>query len=293
MNFDNEIRQFIGFQWLISCLIWINRRWKKRNKKNVNEISPLEMGQYLLQIQLSNLCFILRDIFKYHKNEFSQLRLPSNAQSKASNVSSITADSIDINDLPKSLIYPYMNYVPQYYMMQQLQQMQQMQQIPSMAGLGPLRMPLPQPQQQMQPPPQMVTPLPIQPTTPPQPKTDQNLPVQVKGTKVKLNLKIIKDIPQEEDSVLDYDEIKKQSGDRQFINLKRKRRLLDQQDAPLMQTRRRSEQSQYLEIREMLNVDDKDMTLIMEAYPDTKALLQELKNGNLKQEIDDLLLKGI
>ncbi|CAK78614.1 unnamed protein product (macronuclear) [Paramecium tetraurelia] len=160
-------------------------------------------------------------------------------------------------------------------------------------------MPLVPPQPQIQPLPQMVMPLPIQPPIPAQPKTDQNLPVQVKGTKVKLNLKMIKDIPQEEDSVLDYDEIKKQSGDRQFINLKRKRRLLDQQDAPLMQTRRRSEQSQCkrmakqldLEIREMLNVDDKDMTLIMEAYPDTKSLLQELRNGNLKQEIEDLLLK--
>ncbi|CAD8135604.1 unnamed protein product [Paramecium octaurelia] len=186
---------------------------------------------------------------------------------------------------------PCINYMPQYFMMQQLQQMQQMQQIPPMASMGALRMPLMPSQTQIQPLSQMVMPFPIQPPIPAQPKTDQNLPVQVKGTKVKLNLKMIKDIPQEEDSVLDYDEIKKQSGDRQFINLKRKRRLLDQQDAPLMQTRRRSEQSQYLEIREMLNVDDKDMTLIMEAYPDTKSLLQELRNGNLKQEIEDLLLK--
>ena len=50
----------------------------------------------------------------------------------------------------------------------------------------------------------------------------------VKGTKVKLNLALIRDLPVEEDSVLDYDEIKKQKGDQQFVALKRKRRLLDQ-----------------------------------------------------------------
>jgi hypothetical protein len=33
------------------------------------------------------------------------------------------------------------------------------------------------------------------------------------------------------------------------------------------------------------------MGVILEAYPDTKTLLQELKNGNLKNEIEELLLK--
>ena len=41
----------------------------------------------------------------------------------------------------------------------------------------------------------------------------------------------------------------------------------------------------------MLKVDDRDMTIILETYPDTKSLLQELRKGNLKKEIAKLLLK--
>ncbi|CAD8054071.1 unnamed protein product [Paramecium sonneborni] len=183
---------------------------------------------------------------------------------------------------------PFINYQSYYVMMQQLQQMQQMQQIPQMS---PMRMPMipqpPQPQTLPQPIIQFQT----QAQNPAQQKIDQDIPVSIKGTKVKLNLKMIKNLPLEEDSILDFDEIRKQSEDHSYINLKRKRRLLDQQEAPLMQTRRRSEQSQYLEIREMLKINDKDMTIILEVYPDTKSLLQELKKGNLQKEIEKLLLK--
>ncbi|CAK72590.1 unnamed protein product (macronuclear) [Paramecium tetraurelia] len=179
-----------------------------------------------------------------------------------------------------------MNYTPYYMMMQQLQQIPQIQQFPQMA---PMRIPMiPQPPQ-LQTIPQPTMPFQMQQQNPVQQKVDRDIPVSVKGTKVKLNLKMIKDLPLEDDSILDYDEIKKQSGDHKYINLKRKRRLLDQQEAPLMQTRRRSEQSQ--QIREMLKVDDKDMTIILEAYPDTKTLLQELRKGNLKREIEKLLPK--
>ncbi|CAD8138346.1 unnamed protein product [Paramecium pentaurelia] len=183
---------------------------------------------------------------------------------------------------------PLMNYPPYYMMMQQLQQIPQMQQLPQMAHM---RIPMIPQTHQLQNIHQPVMPFQMQQQNPTQQKIDHDIPVTVKGTKVKLNLKIIKDLPYEEDSILDYDEIKKQSADPKYINLKRKRRLLDQQEAPLMQTRRRSEQSQYLEIREMLKVDDKEMTIILEAYPDTKTLLQELRRGNLKREIEKLLLK--
>ncbi|CAD8046805.1 unnamed protein product [Paramecium sonneborni] len=183
---------------------------------------------------------------------------------------------------------PLINYSSYYVMMQQLQQMQQMQQLPQMA---PMRIPMIPQTPHLQILPQQIIPFQTETQNPAQQKIDQNIPVSVKGTKVKLNLKMIKEIPVEEDSILDYDEIRKQSGDHSYINLKRKRRLLDQQEAPLMQTRRRSEQSQYLEIREMLKVNDKDMSVILEVYPDTKSLLQELKKGNLKKEIEKLLLK--
>ncbi|CAK92534.1 unnamed protein product (macronuclear) [Paramecium tetraurelia] len=166
--------------------------------------------------------------------------------------------------------------------------MQQLQQLPQMAAM---RIPMMPQQSQMQTLPQPVMPLQNQPQNPPQQKIDHDIAVSVKGTKVKLNLKMIKDLPLEENSILDYDEIQKQSGDRKYINFKRKRRVIDQQEAPLMQTRRRSEQSQYLEIRELLKVDDRDMSLILEAYPDTKILLQGLRKGNLKKEIEKLLLK--
>ncbi|CAD8145882.1 unnamed protein product [Paramecium pentaurelia] len=186
-------------------------------------------------------------------------------------------------------IPPLMNYPPYYMMMQQLQQMQQMQQLPQMASM---RIPMIPPQQpQMQTLPQPTPPIQNQEQNPSQQIISHDIAVSVKGTKVKLNLKMIKDIPLEENSILDYDEIKKQSEDHKYINFKRKRRLIDQQEVPLMQTRRRSEQSQYLEIREMLKVDDKDMSIILEAYPCTKILLQELKKGNLKKEIEKLLLK--
>ncbi|CAD8140431.1 unnamed protein product [Paramecium octaurelia] len=185
-------------------------------------------------------------------------------------------------------LQPLMNYPTYYMMMQQLQQMQQMQQLPQMAAM---RIPMMPQQPQIQTLPQPTMPLQNQPQNPPSQKIDHDIVVSVKGTKVKLNLKIIKDLPLEEDSILDYDEIKKQSGDHKYISLRRKRRVIDQQEAPLMQTRRRSEQSQYLEIREMLKADDRDMSLILETYPDTKILLQELRKGNLKREIEKLLLK--